>query len=115
MLHGNTFCPSNVHLNVIIIHPSNTSQYHTTRTLFQVIPTDSTMLESWAPVTTAMTKKVNFFGRPPSVDSGAPLGKKVVIQHKCDIMLEEQVCVPDLLSPCFIRRITIYYYVSQHV
>ena len=67
------------------------------------------MLESWAPVSTAMKKKVNFFGRPPSVDSGAPLGKKVVIQHKCDIMLEEQVWVADLISLCFIRRITIYY------
>ena len=54
------------------------------------------MLESWAPVTTAMKKKVNFFGRPPSVDSGPPLGKKVVIQHKCDIMLEEQVRVADI-------------------
>ena len=40
-----------------------------------------------------MKKKVNFFDRPPSVSSGTPLGKRVVVQHRCDILLEEQVRV----------------------
>ena len=55
---------------------------------------------------TTMKKKINFFDRPPSADSGTPLGKRVVVQHRCDILMEEQVCVIAAAAICFSPIIT---------
>ncbi|KAK2192286.1 hypothetical protein NP493_35g05029 [Ridgeia piscesae] len=52
-----------------------------------------------------MKKKVNFFDRPPSVSSGTPLGKRVVVQHRCDILLEEQVDKVRDIQDCLQREL----------
>ena len=49
----------------------------------------------------AMPAKSDLFERPSSIRSGPPLEQKVVVHHRSDILLQEQVNVYDEMNRVF--------------